>query len=131
MSNIKTIRSVEKILIASSALKERDLDKWMVLNKVSFTDYGDVIPFAVYSLGNPHEIKMYINGIPGKQLIALTMEAMTGIVIFKNLLFERIFWDCVQRRLRDEYSVSIPKKSLPSGIFNLSEKDTELLKGYN
>ena len=130
MSNIKTIRTVEKILISSSALKERDLDKWMVLNKVSFTDYGDVIPFAVYSLGNPHEIKMYINGINSKQLVALTMEAMTGIVIFKNILYERVFWDCVQKRLRDEFSISIPKRALPSGIFDLSEKDAGLLKGY-
>lgn len=130
MSNIKNFRILEKLFISALIFKPRELDKWFLSNRISFTHYGDSIPAAVYSLGNNHEIKMFVNGVTSKQLIYLILETMTGMIIFKDIIQERIFWDNSQKRIRDEFSISIPKFILPKDLFKLSQRNNLILKEY-
>jgi hypothetical protein len=116
LNDFDKLKIIEKICLKRGLAKKRELESWILKMGISFTSSGDAVPDEIYSFENKYDLKMIVNGISKQEFVTLILEALTGILTFKSLEIESLFWEEVTIRFRDELKTKFPKSLVPKSI---------------
>lgn len=116
MNDYEKLRVIEKICLKRGLAKKRQLDSWILKIGLVFTSQGDALPDEVYSVENKYDLNVIINGVEKQEFITLILEALSGILVFRDTEIETLFWEQIVKRFRDDFKIQFPKILVPKNI---------------
>ena len=113
MTDREKLNVWNKVCIKNKWSDKYELDSWLLRSGITFTPSGSAIPSQVFMLDNKYNIELQVNGTTGEGLATLVIQALSGIIIFKDLESEKYFWEAVKKRFKDQFDIKIPIDIIP------------------
>lgn len=107
-----------KVCLENGWSKPRELERWLLHSGVKFSNSGSAVPDRAMSIENKYNLDIIIQAVEGEGLATLIIEYLTGVLTFRSVELEKLFWKKMSKRLREDYKMEMPQKIIPEYIKN-------------